>query len=291
MGLAIHGFHDTQKTLPPSRVADGQMTWAMLILDYMENSQIKNLWQNELGCFYDQAYETRTAIVPEYFCPSQQHEGYITLLPDGSGPDDGSHGHPAKDPFTGQNWAGSISDYRAVIGSTCPTPIPELGTSILDLNPDGGFGHLSDGAMPQVNARDKKVTYLKLPASPRGVATFRHHVALKNITDGTSKTLLVGECGRGTSESGMAFSGDKTPGLQIGEGPRGTLCEKCELSPAEGGDAGFGSVHAGVIQFIMCDASVQQISNQIDPKILDAMATRAGGELYDINGTIESCRN
>jgi prepilin-type N-terminal cleavage/methylation domain-containing protein len=290
IGLAVHNYHDTQKRLPPSRVADGQMTWLMLILDYMENAQVKDLWQNELGCFYDQAYETRTAIVPEYFCPSQQHESYITT---GNNPKDG-HSHPNTDPATGGRWEGSIADYRGVIGSTCPSPSPISGDPpVLDLDPDGGNGHLMDGAMPQCNAikNAMKVTYIQAPPF-RGVATFKHHVALKQVIDGTSKTLMVGEVGRGSSESGHAFNGDHTPGLKIGEGPDGLFCERCDQPPSPNGDGdgGFGSVHAGVVQFIMCDASVQQISKQIDPTVLDAMATRAGGELYDVNGALESCR-
>ena len=32
----------------------------MLILDYMEASDVKNLWNYKAGCFYDQTYQTRT---------------------------------------------------------------------------------------------------------------------------------------------------------------------------------------------------------------------------------------
>jgi prepilin-type N-terminal cleavage/methylation domain-containing protein len=35
MGLATHNYHDSRKELPPSRVADGNLTFMALILDYM----------------------------------------------------------------------------------------------------------------------------------------------------------------------------------------------------------------------------------------------------------------
>jgi prepilin-type processing-associated H-X9-DG protein len=67
------------------------------------------------------------------------------------------------------------------------------------------------------------------------------------------------------------------------------FCEKCYWGPAEGGDDGFGSVHNSTVNFAMCDGSVQGISKDIDPKVLDCMATRAGDETYDVTGTVPAC--
>src|SRR5688572_11304814 len=53
IGLAVQNYHDARRELPPSRVADGQQTWLALILDYMEQSSVKRLWNSQLGCYYD----------------------------------------------------------------------------------------------------------------------------------------------------------------------------------------------------------------------------------------------
>jgi hypothetical protein len=39
----------------------------------------------------------------------------------------------------------------------------------------------------------------------------------------------------------------------------------------------------------MCDGSVQAISRDIDGAVLDCMATRAGGEVYDLDKPARSC--
>jgi hypothetical protein len=260
----------------------------------MEQAQVKKLWDPQLGCYYDQRYETRTASVDTYFCPSQQHESRIFASP--SAPDDG-HSHPRADPDPragGAGYQGSIADYRAVLSSTCypQLPDPQNGTiidpakKITGVGWEGRNAHLADGPVPQGNKWDKKVKFGG--SGNRGVISFKAETSLKNITDGTSNTLLVGEVGKGESEIGHAFNGDHQPGLPLGE-ERG-FCEKCELNRAEGGDSGFGGVHSGVVLFVACDGSVRSISRETDKRVLDRMATRAGDDQYDENGTAPTCR-
>src|SRR5947209_7465646 len=54
MGLAIHGFHDTYKVLPPSRMDNyGGVTWAVFILPFMEQDPFYRQW-NINRWYYDQ---------------------------------------------------------------------------------------------------------------------------------------------------------------------------------------------------------------------------------------------
>ncbi len=286
IGLATLGVHDATKKLPPMRIYDGQPTWLLLILDYMEESAIKNLWDYDAGCFYDQTYEMRTAVIPGFLCPSQQHDATIVRGPN---PQDG-HPHMLNQPEGGK-WEGSVSDFRAVAGSTCPTFNPATGMFIYPFNPDGSLSHLVDGAIPQCNR--EQIQYTTTP-NTRGIKSWRARTGLKDIIDGTSKTLLAGEVGRGTSESGHAFNGDNFPGVQLGK--RRPFAERPGLPPptnaaagttSSDGDNGFGSMHSGIVLFVMCDGSVQSISQSTDPLVLDAMSTRAGGEVYSReNGTV-----
>src|SRR5262245_53323557 len=40
IGLACHNFHDNYTWLPPSRVANDYVTWAVLILPYLEQDPL-----------------------------------------------------------------------------------------------------------------------------------------------------------------------------------------------------------------------------------------------------------
>jgi type II secretory pathway pseudopilin PulG len=299
IGLAVHNYHDGRRELPPMRVDDHQQTWLALILPYMEEAQIASLWDESRGCFYDQLYDFRTLTLDSIICPSQQHESLVA-----EATPDAVHSHPRTDPQTSRPWAGAISDYRAVAGSTCtvyhndPT---SSGSGIA--NPmrwdqfQGSNAHLVDGPMPQCRRSDVSYT----GTGNRGIRSFKAVTSLKSITDGTSKTLLCGEVGRATAESGHAFNGDHLPGVWIGE--LEPFCDRCGLPPRPlgqpasasdaitYGDGGFGGVHSGVVMFALCDGSVQAVSRNTDPRVLDRMATRAGDDYYELDGTALSCEH
>jgi hypothetical protein len=42
---------------------------------------------------------------------------------------------------------------------------------------------------------------------------------------------------------------------------------------------GFKSMHPGVVNFVMCDASLHSLSDSIDYQVFNAMGTKAGGEV------------
>ena len=304
LGLAVQNYHDARRGLPPSRVLDGRQTWLALILDYMEESQIKGLWDlkaGTYGCFYDQSFQCRTATVNAYFCPSQSHETRVMVIP--SPPGDG-HGHPISDPDPAAGsppvgFMGSISDYRAVFSSSCTQKDPTNGTVLYPKPPapngfDGKTSHYADGAMPQANYYD--ITWEG--TSTKRMLGFKPRVSLKSITDGTSKTALAGEVGKATSEAGHAFNGDFTSTtMQLGW--RKPFCQRCDLPPPPPGataaekllygDPGFGGVHPGVVIFAFCDGSTRGISKETDVNVLDCIATRAGNEVYDLDGTYVPC--
>jgi hypothetical protein len=127
------------------------------------------------------------------------------------------------------------------------------------------------------------------PPSNKSVLHFKARTALKNITDGTSKTALGGEVGRRISETGHAFNGDHFPGEWMGgDNP---FCQRCTQSQAEDGDFGFGGGHPGIVMFVMCDGSVQPISRDINVDVLDRMATRAGDDPYTLDGVVTPCQH
>ncbi len=295
IGLAVQNFHDSRRGMPPFRIVDGDRTWMGLILPFIEEGQVADLWDYKLGCFYDQAYKTRTVIIPAFICPSVAHEAKIV----GHNADDG-HPHPHTDPApeaAGLPYQGSISDYKGVKGSTCDVNSP-LG--VIRTSPNGWTNQNSqyvDGPIPQCD--NKAVIHTTTP-NTRGVSSWRPQISMKSITDGTSKTALCGEVGRGISEDDQVFNGDANPAIPLGETK--PFCQRCNLPPPplgqtmptdDGkyayGDEGFGGPHNGIVMFGMCDGSVQQISRDIDGAVLDCMATRAGDDPYQLDKPAKSC--
>ncbi len=109
---------------------------------------------------------------------------------------------------------------------------------------------------------------------------------------------MYGEISAARANQFQAFNGDNTPALLAGElipfapnpdpdpRPNGYLKT---LSKYTENTVSFGGSHSGIVQFVMVDGSVQGISRDIDPKVLDRMAQRNDGESYDVNGTMNSC--
>ncbi len=130
-----------------------------------------------------------------------------------------------------------------------------------------------------------------------GVLYRDSRITVRNIPDGLSQTLLVGErppssdnwYGWWYAGAGQLSSG--SPDMLLGalerndgarhaescsEGPYrfgpGDLEEQCDLFH-------FWSLHAGGGHFLMCDGSTHFVSYQVDADLIPALATRAGGEV------------
>ena len=85
-------------------------------------------------------------------------------------------------------------------------------------------------------------------------------VAIKDISDGTVNTLIVGEAVKAN------IPWMKPEDIDI------------KQYPTIGGAAGFSSDHAGGAQFLMCDGAVRFISASLVPQTLKALFTRDGKE-------------
>jgi hypothetical protein len=119
----------------------------------------------------------------------------------------------------------------------------------------------------QANSR-----YLEFPAAAEGGADDRADMPLRldDIRDGTSNTILIGEAAGKFRPWGHPAN-VRDPTLGVGKNLDG-----------------FGSP-AGMwgAQFLMVDGSVRFIGNEVDPKVMRALATPAGGELVEIESVAE----
>jgi prepilin-type N-terminal cleavage/methylation domain-containing protein/prepilin-type processing-associated H-X9-DG protein len=148
------------------------------------------------------------------------------------------------------------------------------GTKIVLGNTWGGAGPCADGA-------DDGAMY-----------EFRA-VKLKELTDGTSNTFLLGEFGRGSLSIGngnwFAAWGDGVQRLAcVGINRAYTaplpFADRMSASgqpPQQGPQTGlgFGSYHPGGANFAFADGSVKFVKETTDLRVLSGLGTRAGGEV------------
>ena len=120
-----------------------------------------------------------------------------------------------------------------------------------------------------------------------GVMSQESSVRIADVTDGTSQTLLVGECDYDQDDPWKAQSGPYyCPNLQcvIGKWWAGINF----LTTANGINSGAG-FRAGAVQshhpsganFTFADAHVQFLSETIAQQVIENLTTREGGELID----------
>jgi len=128
-----------------------------------------------------------------------------------------------------------------------------------------------------------------------GVLFLNSHVSSKDVTDGTTHTIYVGEKLGDKQDLGW-MSGTRATlrntGTPIGSGSWSsgvggeeglTAAGPASGYPAAGDKAlavgGFGSDHAMVSNFLFGDGAVHSLNNQISPTVLQQLGHRADGKL------------
>ena len=106
-------------------------------------------------------------------------------------------------------------------------------------------------------------------------------ISLKQVTDGASHTIIMGE--RGISQTILGW-----PYCGYGDGTgQGDNLMSTQLGLSPGSDNGnddyhFWSYHPNLAQFLWADGSAQPLTYDIDFAVLQALSTRAGGELAQV---------
>jgi hypothetical protein len=110
--------------------------------------------------------------------------------------------------------------------------------------------------------------YFALDDPRAGIFGYDRSVTLKDVKDGISNTLLLIETCRDNGP--WAAGGPPTVRGLVPGGP-----------PYFGKDGQFTSGHAGVVQVVLVDGSVQVLHTSLDPGVLEALVTIAGKEEID----------
>jgi hypothetical protein len=260
LGEATYRFQEAKGYLPPSRIAAGYATWAVLLAPYLERSEGNPLRTWDVARpYYEQAEEIRRAQVLWYFCPARREPPQVSVA--GDVPRDG---FPRREHF-----AGALGDYGASAGdgSGAEGALPE---AIATLSPEHRvLSWRGQTAMHMVEGGKEPVVQVrKADKAPP---------PLQELKRGSSSTVLLGEkhvpwgeFGRNEQGDGSLYNGDYSDSFSRVGGVGFGLAQ----SPSEPFNHNFGSAHSGICQFLMADGSVQPFANGISPAVLGKLLVR-----------------
>jgi type II secretory pathway pseudopilin PulG len=272
IGLAAQNMNDKRGFLPPSRVENQYVTWAVVLLPYMEEENFYEQWDVKLP-YAQQNPLVATRPVTTYFCPSRRKP---------------------TDAFSVNNAAnrpvGALSDYAACAGTGNGNGYAE----------QGNLNNRCNGVMCRGRAT------LRAPGviGTDPLLDWKGDVKLTDVLDGTSNTILIGEkhirmfngSGNplvwGTGDDRSVYDSRNANNYRRYTGPA-----SCETAPSgcpeqyviSRDDAHhvvqalhnrtFGSRHRNICcQFVFCDGSVRAFKEETSVMLLGRLATRKGGE-------------
>lgn len=248
IGMAIHQFHDSRKELPPCRITDGFLTWAGLILPYLEEH---NLQPEPLRRFAVQTEVLRVTPVTTYLCPSREHDGPIAISDEKAQGIKGDY-VALSSTFLLEGNDGEFFDGAMVYGDAVfENPEPGPDDSILSWRARTNFDKISDGL-----SKTLLVTESSLWAASRA-----------SIYDGDA-------------QPGGILGDDDYPEEHK---HRTTKYERNPVSQFDGdGVSWAGGPHPAVFHVTMGDGSSHAVRKDADLTVLEDFVTRAGNEVTEI---------
>jgi prepilin-type N-terminal cleavage/methylation domain-containing protein len=253
IGLAVHHFEDSHKTLPSSRLGPQHASWFVQILPFMEQGNLFSQWDVS-KTYYLQTPGARTTQVAEFYCPSRRAPMLSTQF------EISSTGLPDTQPYPG-----ALGDYAGNGG--------QFAGSIVD-------DPLCRGAFCQANSQ----------ISNGQIVTSESRTRLRDIKDGTSHTFLAGEKHVPRDKFGQSGPSWGDGAIYNGDFPRNfnRIAGNPKFDLGQGPDdlsgpwhCKFGSYHAGICQFVYTDGHTTSLSNSTDLDTLNRLAVRDDGQKVD----------
>lgn len=283
IGLALHNYHDTYLAFPiGSRwggTAGGTVSWGQSwwvgILPYVDQAPFFNKWNHELpdSGFTGNATsyaQFKGQRMPFAKCPSSSLDDLCV---------------------TNSTWLSAVSNYTGIAGA-----YPDPGTHSPDIN----LLIASTGNTPYVSWT---------PFSSRGgVLFYLSKINIRDITDGTSNTMMVAEQSDIGRNGALKYdcTSSASWGMWMGADPQ--LATATSGTPSTDGrifnvttvryapgyntfwasgvlplDAGannpINSAHVGGVHVLLCDGAVRFVNNNVDMTTWYRLATRDDGQV------------
>jgi prepilin-type N-terminal cleavage/methylation domain-containing protein len=281
ISLATSLFHESKRAFPPARyqprpdappeMACGgdETTWLVRIMPFMEQQPAESRWDYSKR-YADHPAEIRELALPTYCCPSRRTaadaigQGLIAgataswiTLPCGCR-------YQVRTAGT-QSVSGACGDYGGNHGDLSP------GSSGLP----GDFYYGGNGNGVIISSHGRCASGVPVDWTDR--------IRLKDVTDGSSNTFLVGEMHVPSGALGKSpgdafiFNGENVFNATRVGGPTVPIVQN---NHDEGnGLVSWGSWHPTVCHFAFVDGSVRGISKAIDTEVLGNLCNRHDGNV------------
>lgn len=235
--IATANFEASEKMLPPSELADGWATWAIMLLPYLEQSNSSDTWR-KTDHYYAQSAFTGGDF-ESFQCPTRPLSStagdFRIFFPGGvvTGPP----GQSAYAAMRSTNLFTDNGSFRRALSRATGNAFPSIGANY--------------------NA---------------SISDWKYSVSQADLNvDGTSQTLLFAEKAAvpAVLESSV-YNGDRSFGYsRLGGINFGPVKDNQQPSPLH--STRIGSAHVGVIAFGYADGSAKMASKEIDEAVLDSL--------------------
>ncbi|MCA9158786.1 MAG: DUF1559 domain-containing protein [Planctomycetales bacterium] len=268
LGLAMHNYHDVHKKFPmqyykdPSRGSDGPIwAWGAFLLPFVEQGNLYNSLQVGsvgLNVVMDNAVLRQQVLVPQstYVCPSDAGANMTSIAGEDQVPSQTTSSSRYLTDSAGNKYAQPKSNY----------------VMIQDKYREGPNCN-SSGSVPATHSQYD------------GVGSGNSCTSIRDFTDGTSNTVIIGE--RATTIKGRLMGASAV----FGSWKHGWSSTVIHHATCDQGinyalyglsNTGISSTHTGGAQFALGDGSVRFISESIQyfPPVFSAVpVTPASGTL------------
>jgi hypothetical protein len=257
IGLGIHNHHDTNKFIVPTTIAeapvgsvvqpDGFAMTATLLLPYLEQQPVYNLWDLQIQCSRQkpEAYQQQLSV---YRCPGRKPP--VLSVNDFVTP------------------GGGLGDYAPNYGT-----IP----GVNNVNADGPIVWANNTESQDANGN-------WIITNWKGRLTLGDIVDGTSNTLVYGEKHVRPSTRRGTNEDRSIFGGQNNSTRRVAGIQANNAANIRPLSPLNNENGAFanqtfGGPHPGACMFGLCDGSVRPVSLTIDIQVLTAVVTRAKGEV------------